>query len=287
MAAVIVLLGGCSGNTQAGETEAPAQTSGNETESGDTFGDIDPNGHLAKILKSGKLVQGVSPDYAPWEFTDTSSGTTEYVGADIELAKYIAEQLGVELEIHPMEFSAILQAVSSGTVDVGISGFAWTEERAEAMELSDLYNNDVKGSSILVRKDEADQFKSAEAFAGKRIAVQNASVQQGLVGEELPADVSVQLVSSISDGAMMLVNGKVDAVAVTALNGQTITEAYPEIAVAPWTFESEKTGNVIVLKKGDTEFMDVINEILKDVNEQGLYEKWREDATALQEKLGV
>ena len=42
---------------------------------------------------------GTSPDFAPWEFKDVSSGTTEYVGADVELAKYIAEKLGVELEI--------------------------------------------------------------------------------------------------------------------------------------------------------------------------------------------
>ena len=92
---------------------------------------------------------GTSPDFAPWEFKDVSSGTTEYVGADVELAKYIAEKLGVELEIKPMEFSAIQQAVTSGNIDMGISGFAYTDERAEAMGLSERYNvNTKKGQGL-------------------------------------------------------------------------------------------------------------------------------------------
>ena len=113
---------------------------------------------------------GNLPDFAPWEFKDVSSGTTEYVGADVELAKYIAEKLGVELEIKPMEFSAIQQAVTSGNIDMGISGFAYTDERAEAMGLSERYNvNTKKGQGLLVKKELASQYNTAESFAGKKL----------------------------------------------------------------------------------------------------------------------
>ena len=65
-----------------------------------------------------------SPDFAPLEFEDLSSGEAQYVGSDIELAKYIAEKLGVELEISAMDFSAVQAAIPSGQADIAISGFA-------------------------------------------------------------------------------------------------------------------------------------------------------------------
>ena len=57
---------------------------------------------LDKIKESGKLVLATSPDFAPLEFEDLSSGEKKYVGSDIELAKYIAEKLGVELQVSAM-----------------------------------------------------------------------------------------------------------------------------------------------------------------------------------------
>ena len=126
-------------------------------------------------------------DFAPWEFKGReSSGTTEYVGADIELAKYIAERLGVELEIKPMEFGAIIQGLSSDTINMGISGFAYTEERAEAAGLSTPYNQASKaGQGLLVLKDQTSH-QYGEAFSGKKVAAQNASLQMQLCTAQLP-----------------------------------------------------------------------------------------------------
>ena len=86
---------------------------------------------LEKILESGKLVLATSPDFAPLEFEDLSSGEAQYVGSDIELAKYIAEKLGVELEISAMDFSAVQAAIPSGQADIAISGFARSVEGVE------------------------------------------------------------------------------------------------------------------------------------------------------------
>ena len=84
---------------------------------------------LDKIKESGKLVLATSPDFAPLEFEDLSSGEKKYVGSDIELAKYIAEKLGVELQVSAMDFSAVQAAIPSGQADIAIAGFAKTEER--------------------------------------------------------------------------------------------------------------------------------------------------------------
>ena len=91
-------------------------------------------------LEAGKLLVAISPDFAPMEFVDTSkTGQDQYVGFDVTLSKFIAEQMGLELEIKPMSCDACQAAVQTNTVDMSISGFSYTPERAENFNLSDYY----------------------------------------------------------------------------------------------------------------------------------------------------
>ena len=223
------------------------------------------------------------------EFKDVSSGKTEFVGSDIELAKYIADKLGVELEIKAMEFSAIQQAVASGTIDAGISGFAYTEERAKSYGTSVLYNvqSDDKGHTCLVLKENASAYKTAEDFAGKKILAQNASLQQNLVSAQLPSDIAFQPVTAVTDGVMMLITGKADALAVSWDNGEMLMKSYPEIAMTEFKFDHEDGGNIVLMGKEETELIEAINEIIEEVNESGIYAQWTDEAQALAEKLGI
>ena len=88
--------------------------------------------------------------------------------------------MGLKLEIKAMEFSAIQQAVNSGTIDCGISGFAYTEERAQNYATSVLYNitEEDEGHSVLVKKGLGANYDEAADFAGKKVLAQNASLQQ-------------------------------------------------------------------------------------------------------------
>lgn len=243
---------------------------------------------LDMIKESGKLVVGTSPDFAPSEFIDNSSGKAEYVGCDIEFAKYIADALGVELEIKAMEFSAIQQAIQSGNVDIGLSGFAYTEKRAEAMELTDKFNIKDNGGyqGVLVLKENEGKFKTKEDFKGKKLAGQNASLQQNLIQSQL-TDVEFQPVTSIADGVMMVVTGKVVGLAVDSNNGESLIHNYPEVGIAEFKFDYGDEGNVIGIKKGETELLEAVNKIIADVNEKGLYEQWKDDAVELAKTLGI
>lgn len=289
--------------TEAKETESKeteAASAGSETTDemkAAAYGDVevldlsgaDPNGAVAKILAAGKITMGTSPDFAPLEFENIgASGVTEYAGADIELGKYIAKKMGVELEIKPMKFSAIQQGLISGTIDMGISGFAYTEERAEALGLSDFFNMDSEsGQGLLVLADKVSEYNSAESFAGKKVAAQNASLQYNLVSSQLPEDVEIQLITAITDGVMMLNTGRVDAVAVSGDNGETLVKSYSGIGMAEFMFDYSSDGNVLGVQKGNDELLEVINTILAEVNEKGYYDVWREDAQALAESLGI
>lgn len=243
---------------------------------------------LEKILESGKLVLATSPDFAPLEFEDLSSGEAQYVGSDIELAKYIAEKLGVELEISAMDFSAVQAAIPSGQADIAISGFARTEERAQNMELSTPFNiTEDGGQTVLVAKGEGANYTAAEDFSGLQIGAQNGSLQYNLVSSQLPEDVEIVPVGSLNDGVLMLETGKIDALASDLSNAELLLESHDGIETTDFMFEYSSEGNVAAVKKGETELIEAVNEIIEEVNELGLYEQWKEEATELAKSLGL
>ena len=243
---------------------------------------------LEKIKESGKLVLATSPDFAPLEFEDLSSGEAQYVGSDIELAKYIAEKLGVELEISAMDFSAVQAAIPSGQADIAISGFAKTEERAQNMELSTPFNiTEDGGQTVLVAKGEGANYTAAEDFSGLQIGAQNGSLQYNLVSEQLPDDVEIVPVGSLNDGVLMLETGKIDALASDLSNAELLLESHDGIETTDFMFEYSSEGNVAAVKKGETELIEAVNEIIEEVNELGLYDQWKEEATELAKSLGL
>lgn len=243
---------------------------------------------LEKILESGKLVLATSPDFAPLEFEDLSSGEAQYVGSDIELAKYIAEKLGVELEISAMDFSAVQAAIPSGQADIAISGFARTEERAQNMELSTPFNiTEDGGQTVLVAKGQGANYTAAEDFSGLQIGAQNGSLQYNLVSSQLPEDVEIVPVGSLNDGVLMLETGKIDALASDLSNAELLLESHDGIETTDFMFEYSSEGNVAAVKKGETELIEAVNEIIDEVNELGLYEQWKDEATELAKSLGL
>lgn len=246
------------------------------------------NTKLNDIMKAKKIVVGTSPDFAPAEFIDINkTGQDQYVGIDMEFARYIAAELGVELEIKTMDFGALITAVNAGSIDLILSGFAWREERAEAMELSDFYNieDDVNGQGVLILKSDAAKYTKAADFAGKKIAVQETSLQYGLLEEQLP-DAIPQAIVNINDGVLMLLSNKIDGVGVASDNGATIIANYPDLQMSDFYYDYSSEGNVAGIKKGETALCAKINEIVKKANDADLFPIWRQEATDLAASIG-
>lgn len=308
--AASIVLTACSGGkdngrasestSKTGDTKTNASQSGSDktgdsqaSETGVTAAKVDLSSiagdgdRLDKIIEAGVITCATSPDFAPNEFQDISSGEVKYVGADIDLANYIADSLGVKLEIKPMDFDAVKAAVTTGQADIAISGFAYTEERAESMELSEFFNTDDKeGQGVLVLKKDVDKYKTAEDFKGKKVAAQNSSVQYELTVAQLGEDVCQPIVN-INDAIMMLKTGKVDGVALDMANAELYVGNYDDTAICEFKFDYTSSGNVAAVKKGETKLINAVNLIIKDVNDKGLYTKWREEAIKLAKSLGV
>jgi len=243
-----------------------------------------PANALERIKQAGKLVVSTSPDYAPFEFEDLrKSGQESYVGADMELAKYIAEKLGVDLVIEPIEFAAVVAAVNEGKADLAISGLSVNPERAEQAALSEVYYAGEQ-QGIVTLKENADSFKTIADLKGKRVAAQNGSIQLDIANAQL-TDSTIEMITTLNDGIMLLKSGKVDAVAVDITTGDQFVKNYPELAVAPLIFEYDSEGFVVACKKGETQLMDAVNEIIAEVVSSGKYAQWLTDAVALSEEL--
>ena len=263
-------------------------TAANDTDgdaAGEDGGVTEPANALEKIKADGVLTVALSPDFSPMEFVDSSkTGQDQYVGFDITLAKYIAENLGVELVIEPMGFDASQTAVYTGSVPMSISGYSWTEERAQNYELSDYYyagENETR-QALLIKKENADKYASPEDLAGQDVGAQNASLQMQLVTEQL-AGANPVAIGDITVGVMELKSGNIEALAVAYGNAEMIVDANPDLVICTWEFDvkAEYSANVIMMQKGETELLDAVNAILAQAKEANLYDGWYKDAVEL------
>ena len=243
---------------------------------------------LDKILEAGVITCATSPDFAPNEFIDISSGETKYVGCDMELAQYIADSLGVKLEIVPMKFDAIKAAVTTGQVDMAIAGLAYTEDRAKNMQLSDLFGNTDadEGQGIIVLKENVDKLKTADDFNGKTILAQNGSVQLDLTIAQLP-QATCTPIADVNNGAMEVMTGQADGITIDLAVAKVMINTHKNLAISDFKFEYESKGNVIGCTKGETKLVNAINLVVKDVNDKGLYKQWKDKAVELAKSLGV
>ena len=112
--------------------------------------------------ESGKpvLVVGTSPDYPPYEFY-ADAAMTEFAGIDVEVAKYIAESMGMELQIEAMNFDNLVTSLSNGDFDMVLAACEYTEERAKACDFSDPYYTDLP-PVILVKTANLDKYKTVD-----------------------------------------------------------------------------------------------------------------------------
>ncbi len=266
--------------TAAPAADAPASEAPAETET-----PAESQGVLDQIKADGVLYVTLSPDFAPMEFVDSSKdGQEQYVGFDVTLAKYIAEYIGVDLVIEPMSFDACQTAVYTGSVPMSISGYSWTEERSENYEISDYYyagDNETE-QVILIKKTDADKYTSAEDFSGVDVGAQNASLQMNLLTSQLP-DANPITIGDLGVGVLELQNGSIEALAVAKGNAEMIIDSNPDLMICSWEFEvaAEYEANVILITKGETALLNVVNEALAKAYADGLYGTWYEDAVAL------
>ena len=230
---------------------------------------------LEKIQKNGKLVVGMSADYAPYEFHYIDENGKDVIGGfDVD----IANKIGVDLVIQEMDFDALVSALPAGKVDLVISGMNPTEERAKVVDFSEVYYNSKHG--ILVRAEDADKYQTFADLEGAKVGVQLGSTQEKIAKTEIP-NVNLQQLSNINNLILELKAGKVDAIVMEKPVAEMAVKSNPELAVGKPIYEEQTGGNAVGIAKNNPQLLAKVNEVITELNESGKMDEYIAKANEL------
>lgn len=234
---------------------------------------------LEKIQKNGKLVVGMSADYAPYEFHYIDENGKDVIGGfDVDIANEIANKIGVNLVIQEMDFDALVSALPAGKVDLVISGMNPTEERAKVVDFSEVYYNSKHG--ILVRAEDADKYQTFADLEGAKVGVQLGSTQEKIAKTEI-TNVNLQQLSNINNLILELKAGKVDAIVMEKPVAEMAVKSNPELAVGKPIYEEQTGGNAVGIAKNNPQLLAKVNEVITELNESGKMDEYIEKANEL------
>lgn len=254
--------------------EQSTENNENETKNTDNTGD----NSLQTIKDKGVLVLGTSADYAPYEFHVLNNGKDEIVGFDIQIAKAVAENLGVELKIIDMNFDGLLTALNSNQVDIVMAGMTPTPERMEAIDFSDIYYNAKQG--VVIRSEDKDIYTSIDSLSNKKIAAQKSSLQEGIAKEQLPSSKLFSL-TKIPNIVLELKGKNVEAAIMELPVAEGYVAQYPELMISNIEVKDETGGSAIAVKKGSSSLTAALNDVITNLKSDGSIDKFVIEANEL------
>lgn len=235
---------------------------------------------VAKIKESGKLILGTCADYPPYEFHKIVNGKDEIVGLDIEIAKEMAKELGVKLEIKDMGFDGLIPSLKTGKIDLIISGMTPNEKRAKEVDFSKVYYKAVQ--KVLIRKEDKAKYKSVADLEGKKVGAQTSSIQEEIANKEVK-DAKVSSLSKVTELVLALKTKKVDAVIVEGPVAKAYADKNNEIMISDMTVGDPDEGSAIAVKKGNSDMVEALNKVIDKLNKEDKINEFVEKANEIAE----
>lgn len=248
-------------------------------------------GKLAAIQEAGKIVVCTDAAWAPFEYVGADG---EVTGVDIEIAKKIAEGLGVELEIMNIAFDTIPATLVSGDADLGLACITITDERKEEMDFSVPYTT--VQQYMVVPAD--SEIKTLDELKGKNVGTHLGTTGDFLMEDEINNGVlkdgstmdNNKQYKALPDAASELKSGTLSAVVCDSVLAENLVKANGDaFKCFPVKYADGKEADVeqigVAIKKGDEEFLNKINEIVQPLIDDGsideFYVKHSEESSKL------
>lgn len=226
------------------------------------------------------LVLGTSADYAPFEFMyPDENGDMVYGGIDIYTAQYIADYMGVELQIENMSFNNLLTSLDKGQFDIVLADIEATPERKELADFTDPYLTEL-APQFLVKAENADLYQSYADFAGKTIGAQTATTKLDIVNE-IP-DVNAVALQSVLDLIKEVSYDKVDAILVDGSVAQQYQATNDNLVALSFEELGNSADVCIAVQKGDPKnLLPKLNEAIAKLTEENKIEEFKAQANEL------
>lgn len=271
------VLGGCQ-KADAVETQQPAAEQETTAETTET----EPKAETANVttVTPGKLTVATSPDFAPYEFYAIGEdGTPSLAGFDMALAQYIADYMGLELEIVTVDFDGVLSELQTKSVDIGMAGLSPDPARESIMDFSDLY---YIGKQAFVctesTKEKVQSMANANA-AEFTIGAQTGSIQLDLANEHTP-NANIVSMPKVTDIISELIAGKEDAAFLEEDVAKCYQKNYPELVIVEQV-PYDQEGSAIGVCKDNAELLAQVNAAIAAAIEDGSMAKFIADANEL------
>ena len=228
--------------------------------------------HLEAIKEAKVIKVGTSADYPPFESVDENGNK---VGFDIDLMTEIVKRLGVELEWVDMPFDSLIAAVQEGKIDASISAFNYSEERDQTIDFSDAYYT--SEDAFTVAEGFAGAIANPEDVAAFKVGVQTGTTQDSWLTDTLVAtgklpEENLFRYDRVDQGMLDLQNGRIEVFMSDFIPAQALVEQLGGLTIVYNGVLSSGPMN-IVIPNGDAELQQAVNDILKQLQEEGFIDE--------------
>ena len=218
----------------------------------------------AKEASEGSKVYtvAISCDYPPLEYIDDNGNPCGY---EVELIQAVAEAAGIKVQIANVSFDGIIAGIQGGQYDIGASGLTVTEERKNSVDFTSPVLQ--FALSIVTKKDNTDISSDAD-LEGKKVGVQLGTTCQ-FACEDIGLTPSTY--DEAPSAVLDLANGNLDAVVLDSVVAEDFVlanESYSKVLKIAGSFENTDD-MAMAVKKGNTALLNLLNEGLKKVEENG------------------
>ena len=206
-----------------------------------------------KTVESGKLIMATSADFPPYEYYDGD----QVVGIDAEIAKAVADKLGLELVIEDTKFDSIIVGVQSGKYDIGCAGMTVTEERLQSVNFTSTYATGIQ--SVIVPEGseitDVDTLLDGDYIVGVQIGTTGDIYMTDEIGDD-----RIERFNKGADAVLALTNGQVDAVVIDDQPAQAFVDANEGLTILSTPYAIEDYA--MCVNKDNEELLNKINEAL-------------------------
>ena len=207
-----------------------------------------------------------SADYPPYEYVETTGGTEEIVGFDVDIARHITTELGYDLEITNIDFNGLIPALQAGRADFVMAGMTPTEERLQNVDFSELYY-DAKQTIVF---PSGGGIATLADLEGKTVGVQLGSIQEGLA-EDLAAEtpgMKLSPLNRINEIVQELKSGRIDAAIIEDTVAAGFLANNPDLEAVEIP-EEGPVGSAVAFPK-DSELTSEFDRVLAEMESSGL-----------------